>query len=117
MHTTGTQCLGSRPSFATKRRVKEEALDLETLNEDALDAVSPSALESFDTAMQAHRVTQCMQALSASHKQCVALAFYQGLSHSEVAAHLGAPLGSVKAWIKRGLTQMRDCLEKVGVKA
>jgi RNA polymerase sigma-70 factor (ECF subfamily) len=39
------------------------------------------------------------------------LAFYDGLSHSELAAHLREPLGTVKTWVRRGLMQLKGCLE------
>ena len=58
-----------------------------------------------------------MNALDGSYRQSLALAYYQGLSHSEVAAQMGAPLGSVKAWIRRGLERLKSCLAAQGVGA
>jgi RNA polymerase sigma-70 factor (ECF subfamily) len=58
-----------------------------------------------------------MKTLDGSHRQSLALAYYQGLSHTEVAAHMGAPLGSVKAWIRRGLEKLKGCLAAQGVVA
>jgi RNA polymerase sigma-70 factor (ECF subfamily) len=34
-----------------------------------------------------------------------------------VAAQMGAPLGSVKAWIRRGLDKLKDCLQSQGMAA
>jgi RNA polymerase sigma-70 factor, ECF subfamily len=75
------------------------------------------ALDLYAKATQALQVDGCMRVLDASQRQCLALAYFQGLSHSEVADHLGAPLGSVKAWIRRGLSRMKDCLATQGVMA
>ena len=44
--------------------------------------------------------------IDGSQRQCLALAYYNGLSHSELAAHLGSPIGSVKVWIRRGLDKI-----------
>jgi RNA polymerase sigma-70 factor (ECF subfamily) len=55
-----------------------------------------------------------MEKLDASHRQSLALAYYHGLSHSEVAEHMRAPLGSVKAWVRRGLERLKKCLESAG---
>ena len=38
------------------------------------------------------------------------MAFVEGLSHSELAAKLCLPLGSVKSWIRRSLLSLRECL-------
>jgi RNA polymerase sigma-70 factor, ECF subfamily len=81
----------------------------------ALASPGPSALHLLETASQALHIEGCMNALDSSHRQSLALAYYQGLSHSEVAAHMGAPLGSVKAWIRRGLDKLKACLAAQGV--
>ncbi|HEY1392738.1 MAG TPA: sigma factor-like helix-turn-helix DNA-binding protein, partial [Methylibium sp.] len=54
----------------------------------------------------------CLGALSGEQQQSLALAFYQGLSHAEVAAHLRQPLGTVKSWLRRGLQALKACLER-----
>ena len=45
----------------------------------------------------------------------IALAFFQGLSHAELAAHLREPLGTVKSWIRRGLERLKRCLDATGI--
>lgn len=100
--------------------VRNKALDVlrsrarrnETELEEGQDATTvPSALELFGAAGEALRLRACLEALDGTHRQSLALAYYQGLTHSEVAARMGAPLGSVKAWIRRGLGKLKDGLE------
>ena len=67
-------------------------------------------LELLQQAAQAQQLTQCIGQLSAEQQQCVALAYYQGLSHAEVAQHLVQPLGTVKSWVRRALMALKDCL-------
>lgn len=43
-------------------------------------------------------------------RQLVALAFFRGLSHEEIATHTGLPLGTVKSHIRRALIRLRDTL-------
>ena len=76
------------------------------------DAAGP--LELLLQAAQQREVTDCVQALSAEQQQCVALAYYQGLSHSEVATQMAQPLGTVKSWVRRALIALKDCLGHQG---
>ena len=57
------------------------------------------------------KIEHCMKGLEGEQQQTISLAFFQGLSHSEVASHLGRPLGTVKTHIRRGLLKLKGCLE------
>ena len=57
------------------------------------------------------KIEQCMKGLDGEQQQTISLAFFQGLSHSEVANHLGKPLGTVKTHIRRGLLKLKGCLD------
>jgi RNA polymerase sigma-70 factor (ECF subfamily) len=57
----------------------------------------------------------CMGALDAMQRQSVALAFYDGMSHAELSLHLRSPLGTVKAWVRRGMDKLKKCLELCGI--
>ena len=76
----------------------------------ALPSGDAGPLELLLQAAQMQQVTHCVGELSAEQQQCVALAYYQGLSHSEVAEHLTQPLGTVKSWVRRALIALKDCL-------
>lgn len=71
----------------------------------------PHALALLTQASESLAIAGCMNSLDASHRQSLALAYYHGLSHSELAEHLATPLGTVKAWLKRGLERLKQCLE------
>ena len=57
------------------------------------------------------KIERCIKGLDGEQQQTISLAFFQGLSHSEVASHLGKPLGTVKTHIRRGLLKLKGCLE------
>ena len=40
------------------------------------------------------------------------LAYDRGMSHRDLAAHLAQPLGTVKTWVRRGLANLRSCVEE-----
>ena len=79
--------------------------------ERAADA-APGPLELLDRACDARQLTHCIDGLSAPQRQSVALAFYDGLSHAEVAEHLRQPLGTVKSWLRRALQSLKQCLDQ-----
>lgn len=53
---------------------------------------------------------RCLERLDDNRRACLLLAYVGGFSHGEIAGRLGAPLGTVKAWIRRGLLALRECL-------
>ena len=59
----------------------------------------------------ARMLTHCMGTLQPRQRECIVLAFQGGLTHDEVSTQIGEPLGSVKSWIRRGLTALKRCLE------
>jgi RNA polymerase sigma-70 factor (ECF subfamily) len=80
-----------------------------------LSAPGPTPLELLLAGADALAVKDCVDALEPVQKQAIALAFFQGLSHSELAQHLRQPLGTVKSWVRRGLERLRSCLDRAGV--
>jgi RNA polymerase sigma-70 factor (ECF subfamily) len=53
---------------------------------------------------------ECMNRIEAEPRQALMLAYYEGLTHDQLARQLGRPLGTVKAWIRRSLQRLKDCL-------
>jgi RNA polymerase sigma-70 factor, ECF subfamily len=79
-----------------------------------LPAEGRTPVEMLLAAAEAKSVRECVDALEGGQKQAIALAFYQGLSHAEVALHLRQPLGTVKSWVRRGLARLKECLDQAG---
>lgn len=71
----------------------------------------PNPLELLMQATQSLAIQDCMESLDAAQRQSLALAYYHGLSHSEVAEQIHAPLGTVKSWVRRGLERLKHCME------
>jgi RNA polymerase sigma-70 factor, ECF subfamily len=89
------------------------------LDDEALqlpDAAEREPQQLVQTAFVRARIDGCMQGLAAGQRQALALAFFRGLVHAEIAEAMGAPLGTVKAWVRRGSDRLRDCLQAAGVR-
>jgi RNA polymerase sigma factor (sigma-70 family) len=78
---------------------------------DTVADASPGPLDLLSRASEARVLDQCMEKLTALQRQSVALAFFHGLSHAEVAAQLRQPLGTVKSWVRRALMTLKSCLQ------
>jgi RNA polymerase sigma-70 factor (ECF subfamily) len=72
--------------------------------------VEADALERVAASAEGRRLHECLAALEEKNRKGILLAFVHGLSHAQVAARLDLPLGTVKAWIRRGLLRLRECL-------
>ena len=78
---------------------------------DTVASDAPGPLDLLSRASEARALSQCMQGLSPQQRQSVALAFFDGLSHAEVADTMRQPLGTVKSWVRRALMSLKGCLE------
>jgi RNA polymerase sigma-70 factor (ECF subfamily) len=79
----------------------------------AIEDTQPDPLGLLEQAADALAIRDCLDAIEGSQRQCLALVYYHGYSHSEVAAHVGSPIGSVKVWLRRGLDKLKRCLESL----
>jgi RNA polymerase sigma-70 factor (ECF subfamily) len=79
-----------------------------------LPDAGPTPGELLLAGAEAQSVRDCVEALDAGPRQAIALAYFQGLSHLELASHLREPLGTVKSWVRRGLERLRRCLDGAG---
>ena len=57
---------------------------------------------------QARRVRQAMEKLAPNYRTVMELAYFEGLSQSEMAAKMGQPLGTIKTWVRTALQSLRD---------
>ncbi|PIF22298.1 sigma-70 family RNA polymerase sigma factor [Candidatus Pantoea floridensis] len=85
------------------------ALATEVFN-DELQIAEEQDRNNWHDPAQADRLRHCISHLSSEQQQSITLAYYQGMSHSDIAAWLQQPVGSVKSWIRRALEHLRECV-------
>lgn len=71
---------------------------------------APVGTRELEEAEHRERVAAALEVLPAEQRQCIELAFYDGLTHSEIAQRLAAPLGTVKSRILLGMNKLRHAL-------
>ncbi len=57
---------------------------------------------------RARRVRQAMEKLNENQRSVIELAYFEGLSQSEMAERMGQPLGTVKTWVRTALKNLRE---------
>ena len=93
------------------RRPSREVSDPEGEMTAKAEADGPGPLDALSRSSDARALAACLGQLEGKQRQAIMLAFFDGLSHSELAAHLREPLGTVKTWVRRGLLRLKTCLE------
>ena len=73
--------------------------------------VAPEYEKQLDEKRRAERVRALLGVLSPQQKKAIELAYFQGLSHTEIAEALHEPLGTVKSWIRNGLLRLKEGLQ------
>ena len=87
------------------RRVREEGVERErpTVHE-------PMPLADLEQRERQRRLQAALVTLPDEQRRCIELAFFSGLSHSQIAARLQQPLGTVKSRIQLGMAKLRAAL-------
>jgi len=74
-------------------------------------APPPEFEKQLDDKRRAERVRALMSFLNPQQRKAIELAYFEGLSHSEIAEAIKEPLGTVKSWIRNGLLRLKEGLQ------
>jgi RNA polymerase sigma-70 factor (ECF subfamily) len=79
--------------------------------ETKIGGATPSSLDEVEAAEKSKIVREAVQQLSPSQREAIELAFFSGLSQSEIAGKLHLPLGTIKARVRRGMMKLKEIIE------
>jgi RNA polymerase sigma-70 factor (ECF subfamily) len=91
------------------RAARTEALDDQAASA-AFSTNEPGPESAAFFGQQRQRIQSALEQLPAEQREVIELAFFRGLSHSELAEKTGLPLGTVKTRVRLGLARLRDSL-------
>jgi RNA polymerase sigma-70 factor (ECF subfamily) len=72
---------------------------------------APQYEKELDEKRRAEKIRALIGSLNPQQKRAIELAYFEGLSHSEIAEALKEPLGTVKSWIRNGLLRLKEGLQ------
>ena len=76
-----------------------------------MDASTDALADTAQRQKQSQQVEAALSALSDNQRQVLHLAYQEGMTQAAIAHQLGMPLGTVKAWARRGLIKLRQTLQ------
>ena len=93
---------------AQKVRPQETDIEYEGI-EFTDEGMAPDDLSGLE--ITTRRMFKCMESLPEKQRQAILMSYYYGMTHEEISGKLETPLGTVKAWVRRGVMRLRECLE------
>lgn len=99
-----------------RRKVRVDNHQVDWLEDGPLDGqpVQPGPELDVDASLQRTHVRQVIASLPPEQRQLLGLAFFKGLSHSQIAELVGEPLGTVKSRIRLAMQKVRDAMKERG---
>jgi RNA polymerase sigma-70 factor (ECF subfamily) len=95
-----------------RRNARPEGHRLEWAEDEEPDLVDPAGVEEqVDLALRSAAVRQAISQLPNEQRSTLALAYFQGMTHQEIAETTGEPLGTIKTRIRLGMLKLRQLLE------
>ena len=91
----------------SRRETFTDADVLETMQDTGHGSLADDVFADLDASS---RLRNCLAQLDEAKRSSIIMAYLSGYTHGEVAGRLRVPLGTAKAWIRRGLTALRECM-------
>ena len=93
----------SRPAPALHEQIEDH---------DLVDEDAPTPAAGIDASIEREQLDDCIEQLEPKRRVLIRTAFFENVTYDVLAVRVDAPLGSVKSWIRRGLQQLKACLER-----
>ncbi len=104
----------ARRRLIDRLRKSRRELESQPIDELALEYAGPPQKLPAELAEEGSRATACLEGLRSDERRVLELSIYHGLPQTQIAEQTGLPLGTVKTHARRGLSQLRDCMQARG---
>lgn len=103
-------CMIARRRLIDRRRRKQRQPPIDSLSADPLLQISSVDHRHLESNAEAAFASRAIARLKPKEREVLLLSAYQGMSHGQIAAHTGLPLGTVKTYVRRGMMRVREML-------
>ena len=101
----------ARRRLIDRRRKRLTSRESQSLDGHPMEYPAPAARARLELAEESQRATACLRELRENEREVLELAVYHGLPQTQIAERTSLPLGTVKTLIRRGLIQLRRCMQ------
>jgi len=89
---------------------REDLRDVESLDQLQESMQGDLLVDPLTILDEQSRLRVCLEGLDEVKRRSIMMAYISGFTHGEIAGRLEVPLGTAKAWIRRGLSSLRECM-------
>jgi RNA polymerase sigma-70 factor (ECF subfamily) len=68
-------------------------------------------VQAIDQTAEGRDLQRCLEELREDYRRVIVLAYVNGMTHEELASQLDKPMGTIKSWVRRGLEQLKGCMD------
>ena len=94
-----------------ERQERASTTALSDEDSDKIAALAPLPEQQLQRALEAAHIDRSLRALPHQQRHALALVLYRGMTHAEVACAARVPLGTAKAWVRRGIANLQRCID------
>ncbi len=102
----------ARRRLIDRRRRMHSAVTTVAIDGEVSESTQPPAVDAVELCEEAAKAAICMEKLSSVQRTVLTMSIHHGHSHNTIANFLKIPLGTVKSFARRGLLQLRDCMNR-----
>jgi RNA polymerase sigma-70 factor (ECF subfamily) len=102
----------ARRRLIDRNRRGKSAPDVVSMTESFVELPDSNASDPIELSEEAAKAARCMQKLSDNQRRILTLSIDRGHPQSAIATALELPLGTVKSYARRGLLQLRECMQR-----
>jgi len=105
----------ARRRLIDRYRKQSRSVETTSVESDFDEQPDLSGSASAELIDEAAKATRCLEGLVSNQRDILRRSIHEAKSHSQISSEMQLPLGSVKSFARRGLIQLRQCMEKFSI--